>query len=38
MSLSFLGWLFALGVVIHNVEEALFFQRGLRALAAGTLR
>ena len=24
MSLSFLGWLFALGVVIHNVEEALF--------------
>jgi hypothetical protein len=24
MSLSFLGWLFALGVVIHNAEEALF--------------
>jgi hypothetical protein len=24
MSLSVLGWLFALGVVIHNTEEALF--------------
>jgi len=24
MSLSLLGWLFALGVVVHNLEEALF--------------
>ena len=24
MSFSLLGWLFALGVVIHNIEEALF--------------
>jgi hypothetical protein len=25
MSLSFLGWLFALGVVTHNIEEAVLF-------------
>jgi hypothetical protein len=24
MNLSFLGWLSALGVVIHNAEEALY--------------
>jgi hypothetical protein len=24
MSLSFLGWLFAFGVVVHNIEEAIY--------------